>query len=70
MHFPMLRHFSDAEASKSPADLATPLLQEAKVVAVPGEAFGTEENIRVSYATSAGEIDRGIQRMREWFGSL
>ncbi len=68
--FPNISAFLGRGGVKSPADVAHRLLHEAKVVAVPGEAFGTEENIRVSYATSAGEIDRGIQRMREWFGSL
>ena len=68
--FPNVSAFFGRGSLKSPADIARRLLHEAKVVAVPGEAFGSEEHIRVSYATSAGEIDRGIQRMREWFGGL
>jgi aspartate aminotransferase len=68
--FPNVSAFFGSGGVRSPADVARRLLHEAKVVAVPGEAFGTGENIRVSYATSAGEIDRGIQRMREWFGNL
>jgi aspartate aminotransferase len=40
------------------------------VVTVPGEGFGTREHIRVSYATSAKEIDRGLDRMRKFFASL
>jgi aspartate aminotransferase len=68
--FPNVSAFVGRGGLKSPADIARRLLHEAKVVAVPGEAFGSERHIRVSYATSAGEIDRGIQRMREWFAAL
>ena len=46
------------------------LLHEAHVVTVPGEAFGTREHIRLSYATSSGEISRGLERMQEWFAKL
>jgi aspartate aminotransferase len=55
---------------KSAADLASRLLREAHVVAVPGEAFGTKEHIRCSYATSQKEIDRGLERMKKFFGSI
>jgi aspartate aminotransferase len=45
-------------------------LHEAHVVTVPGEAFGTREHIRLSYAISPTEIERGMERMQEWFGKL
>ncbi|HLJ86213.1 MAG TPA: pyridoxal phosphate-dependent aminotransferase [Candidatus Angelobacter sp.] len=54
----------------SAADVAKRLLHEAHVVTVPGEAFGSSEHIRLSYATSAGEINRGLARMKDWFGKL
>ena len=54
----------------SAADIARRLLHEAHVVTVPGEAFGTREHIRLSYATSSGEITRGLQRMKDWFARL
>ncbi len=54
----------------SSADLAGRLLREAHVVTVPGEAFGTNAHIRFSYATSAGEIDRGLERLRKFLASL
>ena len=38
-------------------------IHEAHVVTVPGEAFGTRDHIRLSYATSATEIERGLERM-------
>lgn len=54
----------------SPSELAGRLLREAGVVAVPGEAFGSEEHIRLSYATSMEQIEKGLQRMKEFFGKL
>ncbi|HEY2913496.1 MAG TPA: aminotransferase class I/II-fold pyridoxal phosphate-dependent enzyme, partial [Candidatus Angelobacter sp.] len=54
----------------SGADVAKRLLHEAHVVTVPGEAFGTREHIRLSYAISPTEIERGLERMQEWFGKL
>jgi aspartate aminotransferase len=54
----------------SASDVAKRLLQEAHVVTVPGEAFGTREHIRLSYATSSQEIQRGVDRMKAWFARL
>ena len=55
---------------KSASDLAGRLLREAHVATVPGEGFGTTDHIRVSYATSAKELDRGLERMRKFLASL
>ena len=54
----------------SAAEVARRLLHEAHVVTVPGEAFGTRDHIRLSYATSSTEIQRGLERMQAWFASL
>lgn len=42
------------------------LLAEAKVAVVPGEAFGTEHHIRLSYATSMKELERGLDRIHQF----
>ncbi len=42
------------------------LLAEARVAVVPGEAFGTAEHVRISYATSMYELERGLDRMHEF----
>jgi aspartate aminotransferase len=55
---------------KSASDVAGRLLREAEVVTVPGEAFGSTQHIRISYPTSPQEIDRGLERMRKFFGAL
>jgi len=52
------------------SDVADKLLREAHVATVPGEGFGTGEHIRVSYATSIADLDRGLERMRKFFASL
>ena len=44
-------------------DFCNALLEEQQVAAVPGLAFGTEGCIRLSYATSVENIERGIDRL-------
>ncbi len=47
----------------SSANLATYLLDEAQVALVPGEPFGSDRHIRLSYATSMEAIERGLTRI-------
>jgi aspartate aminotransferase len=54
----------------SAADIARRLLQEAHVAVVPGEAFGTDKHVRLSYPVPETEIDRGLERMRQFFAGL
>ena len=42
------------------------LLAEQKVAAVPGEAFGTDHHLRISYATSMKELERGLDRLHQF----
>jgi len=56
--------FGDRKISSS-TDLALYLLEEAKVALVPGDAFGNDNYLRISYATSLGEIKKGIDRIRQ-----
>jgi aspartate aminotransferase len=39
------------------------LLEEARVAVVPGSAFGSDDHIRISYATSMERIREGVQRI-------
>jgi aspartate aminotransferase len=48
---------------KSACDLSEFILEEAQVVVVPGEDFGAAENIRLTYATSLEEIQKGCDRI-------
>jgi len=68
--YPNVSAYFGKSGINSASDVAKRLLYEAHVVTVPGEAFGTRENIRLSYATAPKEIERGLERMQEWFGKL
>ena len=45
--------------------LASYLLDEANVAVVPGVAFGNDNYVRISYATSMENIEKGIERIKK-----
>ena len=47
-------------------DFAEKLLAEEYVAVVPGEAFGTNDHIRISYATSMEELAKGLDRIERF----
>jgi aspartate aminotransferase len=68
--YPNVSAFIGKGGIKSASDLAAKLLSEAHVVVVPGEAFGTDAHIRLSYAVSGEVIDKGVERIREFLAKL
>lgn len=46
------------------------LLEDANVALVPGEAFGTTEHVRITYAASMGELERGLDRLHKFIAGL
>ena len=50
---------------KTSSELATLILDEVEVAAVPGEAFGPSGYLRFSYATSDDDIKEGIARIKK-----
>ncbi len=46
------------------------LLEEEKVAAVPGIAFGDDNFIRLSYATSMENIEKGLDRIEKFMKKL
>jgi aspartate aminotransferase len=54
----------------SPQALANYLLKEAHVAVVPGEPFGSQHHIRLSYATSMDTVTKGLDRIAAAFGKL
>jgi aspartate aminotransferase len=68
--YPNVSAFFGRGGIHSPADFSRKLLHEAHIATVPGEGFGTGEHIRISYATSQKELDRGLERLRKFVGSL
>jgi len=49
---------------KGSADMAEFLLENANVAVVPGVAFGNDNHIRLSYATSMRNIEEGLKRIK------
>jgi aspartate aminotransferase len=47
-------------------DFCAQLLEKEKVAAVPGTAFGAGDYIRISYATSMENIEKGLDRMERF----
>ena len=52
------------------SDLCTYLLEEGKVALVPGEAFYAPYHLRVSYANSMDNLQRGMDRIATALGKL
>jgi aspartate aminotransferase len=48
---------------------AEKLLAEELVAVVPGEAFGTSDHVRISYATSMKELERGLDRLHKFIAA-
>jgi aspartate aminotransferase len=46
--------------------LAERLLADEYVAVVPGEAFGTNQHVRISYATSMKDLERGLERLHRF----
>ncbi len=68
--YPNVSAYLGKPGCETPLALSKRLMTEARVVAVPGEAFGTEEHIRLSYAVSQDAVDEGARRMKEFFAGL
>ena len=51
-------------------DFCARLLAEEKVAAVPGIAFGADDYLRISYATSMKDIEKGLDRLEKFAKSL
>jgi aspartate aminotransferase len=61
--YPNISVAYDAGRIKNSLDFAAQLLEKAHVAVVPGEAFGTKDHVRISYATSMHELERGLDRI-------
>ena len=68
--YPNVSHYFGRGGMESASDAARKLLHEAHVVVVPGEAFGTQEHVRMSYAVAEQNLERGLERMRTFFAKL
>jgi len=49
---------------------ASRLLEEEKVAVIPGKGFGRDDYIRISFATSLEEIEKGMDRLEKWLTKI
>ena len=68
--YPNVGYYLKKDGLGDTSTLAQRLLEEAHVAVVPGSAFGTQEHIRISYATSLEHINEGLRRMAAFFSKL
>ena len=72
--FPNFRNYFNKEYEgmeiRNSYGMAYYLLKHARVAVVPGEAFGTEDYIRLSYATSMDRIEEGMDRITDAVAKL
>ncbi|HAV42943.1 TPA: aspartate aminotransferase, partial [bacterium] len=66
----IIRRSFEGEIIKNSVKLSQILLAEAKVAVIPGSAFGADNHLRLSYATSLENIAEGLNRIREFIKCL
>ncbi len=55
-----------SELNEGSVMLSNALLDEAKVAVIPGEPFGQDSFVRLSFATGMDNIKKGMDRLEEW----
>lgn len=55
---------------KDSLEFSKMLLEDKNVVVIPGVAFGLNDYIRLSYATSEENIEQGVKRIKEFVNNL
>ncbi|MCL5005086.1 MAG: pyridoxal phosphate-dependent aminotransferase [Acidobacteria bacterium] len=68
--YPNVKAYLIRDGIADSAALVEKLLEQAHVAVVPGPAFGTEDHVRISYATSEEQINEGLRRMKEFFSQI
>ncbi|MBD3223861.1 MAG: aminotransferase class I/II-fold pyridoxal phosphate-dependent enzyme, partial [Caldithrix sp.] len=72
--FPNISSYFDKEYNgtyiRNSYGLVYYLLKQAHVVCVPGAAFGADDHMRISYATSMEQIEKGMHRIQEALSHL
>jgi len=63
------RSYKDTPLTSS-VQLSEVLLNDFRVAAMPGAPFGAEGYIRMSFATSREQLRKGLERFREFVGSV
>ncbi|MGZ8851167.1 MAG: pyridoxal phosphate-dependent aminotransferase [Thermoanaerobaculia bacterium] len=68
--FPEVKSFYGRGQIRDSQSFANYLLDEARVAVVPGGAFGNDDHIRISYATSMERLHEGVARMERALSKL
>jgi len=72
--FPNVSHYFGrtfrGKKMESGDDIARFLLDEERVVVVPGSGFGSEDHVRISYACSMAELEKAAERLTRGFAKL
>ena len=72
--FPNVSHYFGRKVKgrivKSGDDIAQYLVDEERVVVVPGSGFGAKDYVRISYACSMQELEKAAERLRRGFAKL
>ncbi|HEY2093698.1 MAG TPA: pyridoxal phosphate-dependent aminotransferase [Thermoanaerobaculia bacterium] len=68
--FPEVKRFFGRGGVHDSQSFANYLLDEARVAVVPGSAFGNDDYIRISYATSMERIQEGVRRLEAALAKL
>lgn len=68
--FPDVSGLYEKAGVKGSIDFCEKLLNEARVVCVPGKPFGNDNSMRLSYATSTERIREGLTRIENFLKNL
>jgi aspartate aminotransferase len=68
--FPDVSAFFGRGSVRDSQTLADYLLEEARVAVIPGSAFGSDDHIRISYATSMERLQEGVHRIESALRNL
>jgi aspartate/methionine/tyrosine aminotransferase len=60
---PYLKRSFNGQIIQNSSELTYYLIKEAKVVLIPGSAFGSDHHLRISYATSMEQLEKGMDRI-------
>jgi aspartate aminotransferase len=62
--------FDISQTGFAPSVFAKRLLEETFVCLIPGESFGAHDYVRISFATSMSQLEKGMDRLGKWLEKL
>jgi aspartate aminotransferase len=66
--FPNVSAAYAATGVKGSLEFSAKVLEQAHVALVPGEAFGMDTHVRLSFATGMEQIQKGLDRLEKLLG--